>query len=94
MIYVPDSRDVAGAVRRSRRLHWTLQGARAKAEGWAKELGHEICWESVDDLTLIGRMPGQLWSWPASCCPKALTERKKGSNPRDAALSRSLDLGG
>ena len=58
MIYVADSRDVAGAVRRSPRLHWTLQGARAEADGWAKELCHEIGWESVDELTLVGRMPG------------------------------------
>jgi hypothetical protein len=36
MIYVADSRDVAGAVRRSQRLHWTLQDAQAEAESWGK----------------------------------------------------------
>ena len=32
MIYVADSRDVAGAVRRSQRLHWTLKDGQAEAE--------------------------------------------------------------
>jgi hypothetical protein len=58
MIYVADSRDVAGAVRRSQRLHWTLEDAKAEAQSWATGLGREIVWGRVDGLTLIGRMPG------------------------------------
>ena len=58
LIYVADSRDVAGAIRRSQRLHWTLEDAQTEAERWAKELGSQVDWQSVDDATLIGRMPG------------------------------------
>ena len=76
MIYVADSRDVAGAVRRSQRLHWALQGAQTEAEGWAKELGHEICWESVDDLTLIGRMPGHFAVVASILLPKGVHRAK------------------
>ena len=32
MIYVADSRDVAGAVRRSKRLHWKQQDARREVD--------------------------------------------------------------
>jgi hypothetical protein len=76
MIYVANSRDIAGAVRRSRRLHWTLQGARAEAEGWAKELGREICWESVDDLTSIGRIPGHFAVVASILLPKGARRAK------------------
>jgi hypothetical protein len=34
MIYVADSRDVAGAVRRSKRLHWKQEDARRELDGW------------------------------------------------------------
>jgi hypothetical protein len=37
MIYVADIRDVAGAVRRSKRLHWQQEGARREVEGWATD---------------------------------------------------------
>lgn len=72
MIYVADSRDVAGAVRRSQRLHWTLKDGQAEAESWASELGHEIVWQSVDDLTLIGRMPGHFVVVASILLPKGV----------------------
>ena len=34
MIYVAESRDVAGAVRRSKRLHWKQEDARRELDGW------------------------------------------------------------
>ena len=59
MIYVADSRDVAGAVRRSRRLHWKQEGARREVEGWVKEMRlSPVRWEIADDETLVGRIPG------------------------------------
>jgi hypothetical protein len=39
MIYVSDSRDVAGAVRRSKRVHWKQEGARREVEGWVTQMG-------------------------------------------------------
>ena len=77
MIYVADSRDVAGAVRRSQRLHWTPKDGQAEAESWASELGHEIVWQSVDDLTLIGRMPGHFIVEPVSYYQKVFAERPR-----------------
>ena len=88
MIYVADSRDVAGAVRRSQRLHWTLQDAQAEAESWASELGHEIVWESVDNLTLIGRMPGHFVVVASILLPKGARRAapaKKGSQAHRAS---------
>jgi hypothetical protein len=38
MIYVADSRDVAGAVRRSKRLHSKQAGARREVERWVTEM--------------------------------------------------------
>ena len=59
MIYVAESRDVAGAVRRSKRLHWKQEDARREVEGWVAEMGLDpVCWESIDDETLIGRIRG------------------------------------
>jgi hypothetical protein len=59
MIYVSDSRDVAGAVRRSKRLHWKQEGARREVEGWVTKMGLDpVWWEIVDDETLVGRIPG------------------------------------
>jgi len=59
MIYVADSRDVAGAVRRSKRLHWKQADARREAEGWLTEMKRDpIRWEIADDETLVGRLPG------------------------------------
>jgi len=39
MIYVPESRDVAGAVRRSKRLHWKQEDACRELEGWVTQNG-------------------------------------------------------
>jgi hypothetical protein len=59
MIYVADSRDVAGAVRRSKRLHWKQADARREVEGWLTEMRRDpVRWEIADDETLVGRLPG------------------------------------
>jgi hypothetical protein len=59
MIYVADIRDVAGAVRRSKRLHWQQEGARREVEGWVTEMRlSPVRWEIADDETLVGRIPG------------------------------------
>jgi hypothetical protein len=59
MIYVADSRDVAGAVRRSKRLHWRQQDACREVERWVTEMGLDpVRWETVDDETLVGRIRG------------------------------------
>ncbi len=39
MIYVAESRDVAGAVRRSKRLHWKQEDARRELEYWVTQMG-------------------------------------------------------
>ena len=88
MIYVADSRDVAGAVRRSQRLHWTPKDGQAEAESWASELGHEIVWQSVDDLTLIGRMRGHFIVVASILLPKGVRRAapaKKGSQAQRAS---------
>jgi hypothetical protein len=59
MIYVADSRDVVGAVRRSKRLHWKQADARQEVESWVTEMGlAPVRWEVVDDDTLVGRVRG------------------------------------
>ena len=59
MIYVGDSRDVAGAVRRSKRLHWKQEDARREVERWMTEIGlAAVRWQIADDETLVGRIPG------------------------------------
>ena len=59
MIYVADSHDVAGAVRRSKRLHWQQESARREAEGWVIDMRLDpINWDIVDDETLVGRIRG------------------------------------
>src|ERR1700756_3100147 len=59
MIYVADSRDVAGAVRRSKRLHWKQADARREVERWVTEMrlapGRG---ETAGDETVVGRIPG------------------------------------
>jgi hypothetical protein len=88
MIYVADSRDVAGAVRRSQRLHWTLQDGQTEAESWASELGHEIAWHIVDDSTLIGRMPGHFVVVASILLPKGVRRAapaKKGTQVNRAS---------
>ena len=59
MIYVAESRDVAGAVRRSKRLHWKQEDARRELEDWVRQMRlGPVCWEIVDDETLIDRIRG------------------------------------
>ena len=59
MIYVADSRDVAGAVRRSKRLHWKQADARREVERWVTEMRLDpVRWETADDETVVGRIPG------------------------------------
>jgi hypothetical protein len=54
-----ESRDVAGAVRRSKRLHWKQEDAPRELEGWVTQMGLDpVCWEIVDDETLVGRIRG------------------------------------
>ena len=38
MLLATGQADVFGAVRRSPRLHWSFDGARLEAEGWAEEM--------------------------------------------------------
>jgi hypothetical protein len=48
--------EVIGALRGSRRLHWSMREARAEAEKWAAEMKFgPIHWEVVDDEVVIGR---------------------------------------
>jgi hypothetical protein len=59
MIYVADSHDVAGAVRRSKRLHWKQDDARREVECWATEMALDpVDWQIVDDETLVSRLRG------------------------------------
>jgi len=59
MIFSTGVGDVFGAVRGSRRLHWTREAARQEAEGWLDEMSAgPIKWEDVDDGTAIGRTRG------------------------------------
>ena len=59
MIYMADSRDVAGAVRRSKRLHWKQEDARREVERWVTEMAlAPVRWQIADDETLVGRIPG------------------------------------
>ncbi|MBV8133214.1 MAG: hypothetical protein JO282_12000 [Alphaproteobacteria bacterium] len=59
MIYVWESRDVAGAVRRSKRLHWRQEDARPGVGRWVTEMGPDpVRWEIVDDERLVGRIRG------------------------------------
>src|SRR5262252_8674494 len=60
MIYMADSRDVAGAVRRSKRLHWKQEDARREVERWVTEMAlAPVRWQIADDETLVGRIPGR-----------------------------------
>jgi hypothetical protein len=59
MIYVADSHDVAGAVRRSKRLHWKQDDARREVEAWVTEMALDpVAWQIVDDETLVSRLRG------------------------------------
>jgi hypothetical protein len=48
--------EIVGAVRGSKRLHWTQKAARAEANKWIVELKiGPIVWEIVEDQVVIGR---------------------------------------
>ena len=70
MIYVADSRDVAGAVRRSKRLHWKQEDAPG-ARWLVTQMGLDpVSWEIVDDETLIGRIRGHFVVVSSPLLPK------------------------
>ena len=49
--------DVFGAVRGSPRLHWSFDGAKLEAEGWAEEIGAgPIAWTRIEDGIAVGRI--------------------------------------
>jgi len=51
--------DVFGAVRGSPRLHWSFDGAKLEAEGWAEEMGAgPIVWARIEDGIAVGRIKG------------------------------------
>jgi hypothetical protein len=51
--------DVFGEVRGSPRLHWSLDGAKIEAEGWAEEMGAgPIAWARVENGIAVGRIKG------------------------------------
>jgi hypothetical protein len=57
LIYAADSRDLAGAVRRSKRLHWRQKDARREVERSVAEMGLDLVrWETVDGETLVGHI--------------------------------------
>jgi hypothetical protein len=59
IIHVADSRDVAGAVRRSKRAYWKQQDARREVDRWVRQMRlAPVRWETADDEILIGRIPG------------------------------------
>jgi hypothetical protein len=52
----PAAAEIIGAVRGSKRLHWTLKAARAEADKWVEELKiGPIRWSILDDQFVIGR---------------------------------------
>jgi hypothetical protein len=52
----PAAAEVVGAVRGSKRLHWTMQGARDEADTWIDEFRiGPIQWQILDDEMAIGR---------------------------------------
>ena len=51
--------DVFGAVRGSPRLHWSFDGAKLEAEGWAEEMGAgPIVWARIEEGIAVGRIKG------------------------------------
>jgi hypothetical protein len=59
MIFPAGVADVFGAVRGSRRLHWTREAACEEAEAWAEEMrAGPMRWESVGDGIMIGGIRG------------------------------------
>jgi len=59
MLYAADICDMAGAVRRSERLHRKQADARREIEGWVTEMKRDpVRWEIVDDEIFVGRIFG------------------------------------
>ena len=51
--------DVFGAIRGSPRLHWSFDGAKLEAEGWAEEMqAGPIAWARIEDGIAVGRIKG------------------------------------
>ena len=58
-IILADSRDVVGAVRRSKRGHLKQEDARREVENWVEEMRRApVRWEIADDEMLVGRISG------------------------------------
>jgi hypothetical protein len=58
-IILTDSRDIVGAVRRSKRAHLKQEDARREVESWVTEMRRApVRWEIADDEMLVGRIPG------------------------------------
>ena len=61
MIFASGITDVIGAVRGSKRLHWTQRAAREEAEKWAAEMNlGALVWESPDEEMALGRVRGHV----------------------------------
>jgi hypothetical protein len=59
MLLATGQTDVFGAVRRSPRLHWSFDGARLEAEGWAEEMSAgPIAWARIENGIAVGRIKG------------------------------------
>ena len=59
MLFATGHADVFGAVRGSRRLHWSFDGARLEAEAWAEEMGAgPVDWATLEDGIAVGRIKG------------------------------------
>jgi hypothetical protein len=57
MLFPLEPQGIRGAIRASRRLHWTRAAARAEADAWTAELSlGPIAWHAIDgqDDILIG----------------------------------------
>jgi hypothetical protein len=59
ILFVAGQADVFGAVRGSPRLHWSFDGARIEAEGWAEAMqAGPIAWARIEDEIAVGRIKG------------------------------------
>jgi hypothetical protein len=59
ILFATGQADVFGAVRGSPRLHWSFDGARLEAEGWAAAMqAGPIAWARIEDGIAVGRIKG------------------------------------
>jgi hypothetical protein len=58
-LFATGQAEVFGAVRGSPRLHWSFDGARLEAEGWAEAMPvGPIAWARIEDGIAVGRIKG------------------------------------